>query len=72
MRDYETMRSLLTFISFWSSADLTGNQTNANSEKIAELFWSSADLTGNQTPEAGYDLFQQDPDEWTGPKKRMA
>ena len=49
MRDYETMRSLLTFISFWSSADLTGNQTNANSEKIAELFWSSADLTGNQT-----------------------
>ena len=51
MRDYETMRSLLTFISFWSSADLTGNQTNANSEKIAELFWSSADLTGNQTLE---------------------
>ena len=23
-------------------------------------------------PERGYDLFQQDPDEWTGPKKRMA
>ncbi len=39
---------------------------------MALMFWSSADLTGNQTPEAGYDLFQQDPDEWTGPKKRMA
>lgn len=40
--------------------------------KTVSLFWGSADLAGNQTPEAGYDLFQQDPDEWTGPKKRMA
>ena len=56
---------------FWSSADLTGNQT-VDIIGGYEWFWSSADLTGNQTPEAGYDLFQQDPDEWTGPKKRMA
>ncbi|WP_368133139.1 hypothetical protein [Collinsella bouchesdurhonensis] len=57
---------------FWSSADLTGNQTRRVLDPARFRFWSSADLAGNQTPEAGYDLFQQDPDEWTGPKKRMA
>ena len=34
---------------FWSSADLTGNQTLALAKFYKEEFWSSADLTGNQT-----------------------
>ena len=34
---------------FWSSADLTGNQTDHGKVTTDGLFWSSADLTGNQT-----------------------
>ena len=34
---------------FWSSADLTGNQTGGFRFVRAVAFWSSADLTGNQT-----------------------
>ena len=34
---------------FWSSADLTGNQTARRYIHAATQFWSSADLTGNQT-----------------------
>ena len=38
---------------FWSSADLTGNQTSADMISLRNWFWSSADLTGNQTGEEG-------------------
>ena len=34
---------------FWSSVDLTGNQTGTGWEKKFYVFWSSVDLTGNQT-----------------------
>ena len=34
---------------FWSSVDLTGNQTNHNNQQRKRWFWSSVDLTGNQT-----------------------
>ena len=34
---------------FWSSVDLTGNQTNAAKRYAGLQFWSSVDLTGNQT-----------------------
>ena len=34
---------------FWSSVDLTGNQTAHNIRRATCLFWSSVDLTGNQT-----------------------
>ena len=34
---------------FWSSVDLTGNQTKRKDGKGWTLFWSSVDLTGNQT-----------------------
>ena len=34
---------------FWSSVDLTGNQTAAVEVPEAMPFWSSVDLTGNQT-----------------------
>ena len=34
---------------FWSSADLTGNQTIPFLGFEVRRFWSSADLTGNQT-----------------------
>ena len=34
---------------FWSSVDLTGNQTNATPVVDYNSFWSSVDLTGNQT-----------------------
>ena len=34
---------------FWSSADLTGNQTKMPRSRSTDMFWSSADLTGNQT-----------------------
>ena len=34
---------------FWSSADLTGNQTTPHGLNDWTEFWSSADLTGNQT-----------------------
>ena len=34
---------------FWSSVDLTGNQTIATKDCTTEVFWSSVDLTGNQT-----------------------
>ena len=37
---------------FWSSADLTGNQTVGRADGVVVAFWSSADLTGNQTPPA--------------------
>ena len=36
---------------FWSSADLTGNQTSEIISNLTIEFWSSADLTGNQTAE---------------------
>ena len=41
---------------FWSSADLTGNQTASVWAVDLHTFWSSADLTGNQTDEvdSGY------------------
>ncbi len=38
-----------TEYTFWSSADLTGNQTHAARVVSVREFWSSADLTGNQT-----------------------
>ena len=34
---------------FWSSVDLTGNQTSPNNNRRCPTFWSSVDLTGNQT-----------------------
>ena len=34
---------------FWSSVDLTGNQTMVDVEPHNDVFWSSVDLTGNQT-----------------------
>ena len=34
---------------FWSSVDLTGNQTLDGRLELFLLFWSSVDLTGNQT-----------------------
>ena len=34
---------------FWSSVDLTGNQTEFASMYRDKMFWSSVDLTGNQT-----------------------
>ena len=34
---------------FWSSVDLTGNQTSRGGPPLVLLFWSSVDLTGNQT-----------------------
>ena len=34
---------------FWSSVDLTGNQTVSGVAPIGIPFWSSVDLTGNQT-----------------------
>ena len=34
---------------FWSSVDLTGNQTFDAEKRTVHLFWSSVDLTGNQT-----------------------
>ena len=35
---------------FWSSVDLTGNQTLEALRDDLVQFWSSVDLTGNQTP----------------------
>ena len=37
---------------FWSSVDLTGNQTNQCLHNDSAQFWSSVDLAGNQTPRA--------------------
>ena len=34
---------------FWSSVDLTGNQTSKSGKEYVQEFWSSVDLTGNQT-----------------------
>ena len=34
---------------FWSSVDLTGNQTDFSKQWNEAVFWSSVDLTGNQT-----------------------
>ena len=34
---------------FWSSVNLTGNQTNARGADLYNPFWSSVNLTGNQT-----------------------
>ena len=34
---------------FWSSVDLTGNQTRLRRSLSRLRFWSSVDLTGNQT-----------------------
>ena len=36
-------------VKFWSSVDLTGNQTKVYMVNYDVLFWSSVDLTGNQT-----------------------
>ena len=36
-------------VMFWSSVDLTGNQTDRHVAFVDRLFWSSVDLTGNQT-----------------------
>ena len=36
-------------VMFWSSVDLTGNQTEPRVLAHSKLFWSSVDLTGNQT-----------------------
>ena len=36
---------------FWSSVDLTGNQTTYLPRPLLSPFWSSVDLTGNQTTE---------------------
>ena len=38
-------------MSFWSSVDLTGNQTASFACWANDAFWSSVDLTGNQTRE---------------------
>ena len=38
---------------FWSSVDLTGNQTTARIHQSEREFWSSVDLTGNQTQVVG-------------------
>ena len=43
-------------VAFWSSVDLTGNQTEDATGSIHPLFWSSVDLTGNQT----YNIRQYD------------
>ena len=45
---------------FWSSVDLTGNQTQTARIGAILQFWSSVDLTGNQTGAAhavGIDRF---------------
>ena len=34
---------------FWSSVELTGNQTKADTLHQHLKFWSSVELTGNQT-----------------------
>ena len=34
---------------FWSSVELTGNQTERQGINYPNLFWSSVELTGNQT-----------------------
>ena len=34
---------------FWSSVELTGNQTVLLEQRLLEEFWSSVELTGNQT-----------------------
>ena len=36
-------------LKFWSSVDLTGNQTRSSANARTCRFWSSVDLTGNQT-----------------------
>ena len=41
---------------FWSSVDLTGNQTPRWSGRAHAVFWSSVDLTGNQTHKQMVDL----------------
>ena len=43
------MRQLPRNTLFWSSVDLTGNQTAACVAIAIIVFWSSVDLTGNQT-----------------------
>ena len=42
-------RPVEEYVPFWSSVDLTGNQTRRASRDDWEQFWSSVDLTGNQT-----------------------
>ena len=37
---------------FWSSDELTGNQTEEKAEAVELPFWSSDELTGNQTARA--------------------
>ena len=36
-------------VEFWSSVELTGNQTLRRSKRALRTFWSSVELTGNQT-----------------------
>ena len=44
---------------FWSSADLTGNQTEDSVYIGTNVFWSSADLTGNQTMRELYRFYSK-------------
>ena len=43
---------------FWSSVDLTGNQTVDQLRAVDLQFWSSVDLTGNQTEFATEDMVE--------------
>ena len=43
------MASNMMLLLFWSSVNLTGNQTKNYAIRLAEMFWSSVNLTGNQT-----------------------
>ena len=47
------MESVAYALGFWSSVDLTGNQTIRIRIRIIVGFWSSVDLTGNQTIATG-------------------
>ena len=42
----------MSIVLFWSSVDLTGNQTEDIQDEMLAMFWSSVDLTGNQTQKA--------------------
>ena len=42
---------------FWSSVNLTGNQTQSVAFESVGQFWSSVNLTGNQTNARGADLY---------------
>ena len=48
---------------FWSSVNLTGNQTSNTYPNAQTLFWSSVNLTGNQT---GWYWFVRTAGFWSG------